>query len=50
MTEKLTERDREIFERKEAERERDRQVVAAGKASFESMNRTNAIASAVIHL
>jgi hypothetical protein len=50
MAEKITEHDREIFERKEVERERDRQLVAAGKASFAGMNRANAIAASVIHL
>lgn len=50
MREKLTERDREIFERKEAQREQDRQRVAAGETTFETVNRSNAIASSVIHL
>jgi hypothetical protein len=50
MAVKLTERDREVFARKEAVRERDRQLVAAGTASFDGMNRTNAMASSVIHL
>lgn len=50
MTENLTDSDLEIFERKEAERERDRQIVATGRASFESMNRGNALARSVIDL
>lgn len=50
MALKLTESDREIFARKEAARQRDRQAVASGKASFAQMNRTNALAASVIHL
>ena len=50
MATKLTESDREVFARKETGRERDRQIVAAGKASFSEMNRGNALASSVMHL
>lgn len=48
MNEKLTYADREIFARKEASRQRDRQVVAEGKASLKALNRANAIASTII--
>lgn len=50
MATELTKRDREVFARKEAARERDRKAVATGKASFAAMNRANAMASSVTHL
>ena len=48
MEQDLKDSDLEIFERKEAERERDRQIVATGAASFEGMSHGNALASSVI--
>lgn len=50
MTRKLTEEDRVVFEQKEASRERQRQLVAEGKASFDDLNRANALSTSVIHL